>query len=248
MKRVLTTLAMTAIAMLSAACGGSSATPAPASVAAASHAPAGSAAVGGQTIDVAGIQAAVAALKAHDSWQFSVTTFEAGTPNFSRLITGTQRTTPSDAVQLTMNQSGQPMKSYVRIADDVWYDAGTGTWNKTTASDNAVISQFEPYYLNGLVNSAESQGYQYQAIGADTIDGVASTHYRLADSFVQDIVKNMNGMTAADWAADVWISTADGSLMRLTWGPQSVDKAQVQAGVDYRITSIDCTCPVDPPA
>ena len=236
-------------AVLLAACGsGAPVSQAPTQAAQPSRAQSTQPGQGGQPIDTAAIQAAVAALKAHDSWQFTVTTYESGTPNFSRNVTGTQRSNPQAAVSATFSQSGQPDKRYVQIGDDVWYDAGTGSYVQTTASDNAVISQFQPYYLEGLVSSAQGNGYQFQPVGPDTVSAVTTTHYRLADATIQSIVQPMNGLTAADWAADVWIADADGSLMRLAWGPQSVDKAQLQTGFNYVVTSIDCTCPVDPPA
>ncbi len=187
------------------------------------------------------------ALKVHDSWQFTVTTYESGTPNFSRTIMGTQRTRPQAAVSSTVSQPAKPDERYTRIGDDVWYDTGTGSYTQTTASDSAVISQFEPYQLDGLVQSAVAQGYQFVVVGAEPVSGASTTHYRLLDATVQDIVKNMTGITAAEWAADVWTADADGSLMRIAWGPQSVDKAQLNAGFNYVVTSIDCTCPVDSP-
>ncbi len=236
MRVPMTRSALAVAALLVLACGGTAASPA---------APTGGAQ--GDQLDTAGIQAAVATLKANDSFQFTVTTYESGTPNYSQQIVGTQRSQPQTAVSATFSRSGQGDLRYVQIGNDVWYDAGTGSYTQTTASDTAALSQFQPYYLDGLAQSAQSNDYVFALVGSDTVGGVATKHYRLAESTVQSIVAPMN-LAPADWAADVWISDADGSLQRLSWGPQSVDNAQLQTGFDYVVTAVDCTCPVDPPA
>jgi hypothetical protein len=240
--------AILATGLIVTACGGNSATSAP-TTAPSSRAQATQQGQG-EVIDVAGVQAAVEALKTgHDAWQFKATTYQSGTPNFSRTLTGTQRTKPSTAINVTVNQSGKPDQRYIRIANDVWFDTGTGAGLETTkASDRLVESQFKPYYLDGLVTTAETEGYLYVAVGPDSVAGVPTTHYRLADDYIADIVRNLTGITAADWAADLWIADADDSLLRMTWGPQSLDRAQLQLGADWQVTSLDCTCPVEPPA
>lgn len=240
-------LAFAAVLFL-AACGGNSAATQQPSQAQPSRAQVTQPAQGGDAIDVSGIQAAVAALKAHDSWQFTVTTFESGTPNFSRTVTGTQRTAPQIAVSASHTVPGSSDFHYIRIGDDVWFDAGQATYTHTTAAEGPnLIVQYEPYYLDGLVQAAEANGYEYEPVGVETVSGVSAMHYRLSADDVDNIVESMTGITAAEWAADVWIAQADGSLMRLQWGPQSVDKAQLNPGFDYVVTSIDCVCPVDPP-
>ena len=207
------------------------------------------AAQAGDPIDTAGIQAAVDTLKTHDSWTFEATGYSSGTPNFQQTITGTQRTKPQPAVSATHNSPNASNFHYIRIGDDIWYDAGQGTYTEVTSADaKNLIAQYEPYYLDGVVKSAQVQGYEYEPVGSETVSGIATTHYRLADATIEQIVESMKGITAADWAADVYISDADGSLIRLAWGPQSVDKAQITMGFNYVVTSIDCSCPVDPPA
>jgi hypothetical protein len=233
------------VAVLIAACGGSSATPAPQS---SSRSQATTAAQAGEPIDTAAVQAAVTALKAHDSWQFSVTLIRSGTPNTSQTITGTQRTAPQPAVSAAQPVEGSNDFHYIRIGDDIWYDVGQPTYTHIAAADaKNLIAQYEPYYLDGLVQSALANGYEFDPVADETVSGVLTTHYRLESSDVDQIVESMKGITAADWAADVWIAKADGSLMRLAWGPQSVDKAQLQPGFNYVVTALDCSCPVDPP-
>ena len=97
------------------------------------------------------------------------------------------------------------------------------------------------------MQAATAGNYQFEPVGTETVGGVTTTHYRLQEATIQSIVQNMTGMTTADWAADVYIANADGSLLRIAWGPRSADKAGLTTGVDYTVTAIDCLCPVDPP-
>lgn len=194
------------------------------------------------------VQAAVAALKAeHSAWQFTLATYEPGSPNFSRTIEGTQTAKSSTAVSFTVAQQGRPDMRYVRIGNDTWSDTGGGTYTKSKADDNYVNLAFQQFYFDTIVTAAENQGYKFEAVGPETVSGIPATHSRLADLYVQSLVVNMSSMAPADWAADVWISDEDGSLVRLAWGPQSVAKVQDQMGFDYTVTSVDCDCPVDPP-
>jgi hypothetical protein len=222
--------------VLVAACGGNQATTpptAPPSIAAQATNP---------------VQAAMTALNnGHDSWQFTETTYEAGTPNISRTISGIQNARPSTALSFTVTQSGKPDLRYVRIGNDVWFDTGTGAYSASKASDNYVNLQFQQFYLDGIIGAAEVQGYEYLPIGPDTVGGVEATHYRLADSQIQAVAGNAAATPPADWAADVWIADADGALLRVAWGPQSTATAQAQPGFNYAITSLDCACPVRPP-
>jgi hypothetical protein len=97
------------------------------------------------------------------------------------------------------------------------------------------------------VQSATDQDFDFEPVATETISGIATTHYRLSQDDLEKIVENLDDMTTADWAGDAWISDADGSLIQLAWGPQSLDDAQLTTGFKYLVTSIDCACPVDPP-
>ena len=241
---VLGTVALAAL-LLVAACGGNSAATQPAGTRVQASQP-GQA---GAPIDVAAIQAGTTALQTqHDSWQYTTTTYESGTPSFTQTIAGNQQTEPQTAYNATLTREGMPDKRYTRIGDDIWYDDGTGSYVQTTASDSAVVSAYEPYSLDGLAQSAEQQGYQYLPVGEEKVGGVTTMHYRLDPATIDSIVKDMQGVTAADWAADVYLAVDDGSLLRLAWGPKTADDAQLTTGFDWMVTSIDCVCPVDPPA
>ena len=223
------------IALLLTACGGNEATPIPTS------SPPASAAAANTVAD------ALAALKSqHESWQFTTTTYEAGPPSFSRTLKGTQSPKPPSAVGFTVTQPGKPTLKYVRLGTDVWYDNGTGSFSETKADDSYMNLDFQQFYLDTMLLGPETRGYQFDEVGEEAVGGIAATHYRLADVYVESIV-GATGVPPADWAADVWVGDADGSLLRVTWGPQSVDDAQAQTGFDYTVTSVDCDCPVKPP-
>jgi hypothetical protein len=252
MKRGVLALAATLALTLTACGGNASATQAPGSASSqvpqSSRGQATHAGQGGEPIDTAAIQAAVAALKTHDSWMFEATTYQSGTPDYSQTLTGTQRTSPQKAVSATHNGPNTTGFHYVRIGDDIWYDLGQPTYTHTTAADATNLTvQYEPYYLDGLVQSATDQDFDFEPVATETISGIATTHYRLSQDDLEKIVENLDDMTTADWAGDAWISDADGSLIQLAWGPQSLDDAQLTTGFKYLVTSIDCACPVDPP-
>jgi hypothetical protein len=244
-------LLLAAIAVLGVACGGAPPTQAPGASSVQTTLPEvtlGGPPVAGEPIDSTAIQSAVTALKAHDAWQFSVTLIRAGAPNTSQTINGTQRTAPQSAISAAQTVPGSNDFHYIRIGDDIWFDVGQATYTHVPASEATnLIAQYEPYYLDGLVTAAESQNYEFEPVGDESVSGVSTTHYRLSDDDVADIVETMHDITAAEWAADVWIAKDDGALMRIAWGPQSVDKAQIPVGFNYVVTSLDCACPIDPP-
>jgi hypothetical protein len=231
-----------------AACGGGSQPTIPAG---GSQAPGQSAAATppvvqpGEPIDSAVITAAVDALRAQDSWQFTVQIINAGT---TQSITGTERTTPERAVDAShsLTESPEPFR-YIRIGDDIWYDVGTGQFTQVQAANaENLIAQYEPFYINGLKDSAEVQGYEFDFVDNQTVNGLPSAHYLLSEADRENIVETIN-MDPADFAGDVYIATAGGFLTRLTWGPQSVEDAQVTIGFDYQVTAVNCECPIDPP-
>jgi len=231
MRRLVATLG---IALVLTACGGNPVTPIP------TPSPTATAAATNRVAD------AVEALSQHESWQFTATTYESGTPNFSRTLKGTQSPKAPSAVGFTVSQAGKPTLKYVRLGTDVWYDNGTGSFSETKADDSYMNLDFEQFYLDTMLRDPETAGYEFDEVGHEEVGGIAATHYRLEDAYVESLI-GATGVASADWAADVWVSDADGSLLRLTWGPQSIDKAQAQTGFDYNVTSVDCDCPIKPP-
>ena len=229
-------LALTITALLFAACGGNTPTPTP-------TLPPPTAAASTNAVETA-----LAALKSeHQSWQYTMKTYDGGTPNFTRTVDGTEAPGSPSAAKLTITQSGKPDMSYVRLGTKVWFDSGTGSYTAATADDQYVNLDFEPLFFSTLVVAAENQGYEFDAVGPDTVNGTAATHYRMPESQVEAALGNSVGITPADWGADVWTSDADGSLLRLQWGPQSVENAQTETGFDYTVTALDCDCPIKPP-
>jgi len=237
------------LAVALAACGGAS----PASEGpggSSGPAPASGPPAPDQPIDMSAISGAVGSLETHDSWTFTADVVQTGQPDaFERTLSGTERRSPEQAVSATFSQPDEPDQRYIRIGDDIWYDAGVGTFTQTTAQDSPdVVTQYEPFYLDNLAESATEQDYQFDPVGDETVNGIATQHYRLAQAERDRIVSNMLNITADQWAGDVWIAKDGGYLVRLTWGPQTLDTAQIPVGFDYAVTGVDCDCPVSPPS
>jgi hypothetical protein len=253
--------AIAAIALLVIACGGGQGTPTAAPTsgsgqtpgattsATANTATTGPTAAAGEPIGSAQVQTAVDALKAQDSWQFEVTATTMGlSEGVQNTITGTQRTTPESAIDATHPQPGGSDFHYIRIGDAIWYDVGTDSFTEVQADDaENLIAQYEPYYLNGLAESMLSQDFEFEPVGDEDVSGVATTHYQMSEEDREDVTELLD-IDPADWAGDVWIAKDGGHLMRMAWGPQSVEDAGISIGFDYLVTAVNCDCPIEPPA
>jgi hypothetical protein len=199
----------------------------------------------GEPIDADGITAAVDALESLDSWQFTVQITNVGT---TQSITGTERRSPEFAVDAShqLTESEEPFQ-YIRIGDDIWYDVGTGEFTQVQADQaQNLIDQYEPYYIGGLKDSVEVQGYEFDFVDNQTVNGIQSAHYLLSEADRENITESID-MEPGDFAGDVYIATDGGFLTRLTWGPQSVENAQITIGFDYQVTAVNCECPIAPP-
>jgi hypothetical protein len=202
----------------------------------------------GESIDSAAIAAAVDALESHDSWLFDASYLMTGFDEPST-ITGTERRQPETAIDAVHKQPDGGEFRYVRIGNQIWYDAGTGDFSMVDAADaENLIDQYEPYYLAGLADSAQQQGFEFNPVGAETVSGIATTHYQLDEFYRERAVQIYDNITADEWAGDAWIANDGGYLVRLTWGPQTPETAQLTIGFDYTVTAVDCDCPIEPPA
>lgn len=203
--------------------------------------------VPGEPIDTAAVQAAVAALQEQDSWQFAVSWIGSGLDE-KMSASGTERTTPERAVDADFPQSGGGVPfSYIRIGDQIWYDVGTESFTEVDAANaKNLIDQYEPYYLDNLAQSATEQDFEFDPVGDETVSGVATSHYRLSEADLEDVIQ-LTELQPSQWAGDVWIAKDGGYLMRLAWGPQTVEDAQLSIGFDYLVTAVNCTCAIEPP-
>lgn len=203
----------------------------------------------GDAIDTAAVSAAIDALQAQESWRFEVSTITMGLEGGVRNdISGVQRTTPERAVdaQHFLDDSGTPFR-YVRIGDEIWYDAGTGSFTQVDASAaENLIDQYEPYYLEGLRDSATSQDWTFLPVGTEFINTIEATHYRIDEADIGDMLETLD-LTADQWGADVWIATDGGYMVQLVWGPQRPADAGVSTGFFYEAADINCDCPIEPP-
>jgi hypothetical protein len=241
------------VVLILVACGGGATTSnAPTSARPSQTTGAGSAATPvaiepGEPIDAAAIATAKDALEAHDSWQFEVSYIQTGY-DAPATISGTERRSPEVAVDATHHQTDGSDFRYIRIGDEIWYDAGTSEFTKVDAANaKNLIDQYEPYYLEGLADSAQQQGFEFNPIDTEVLNGISTTHYQLDEFYRERAVQLYDDITADQWAGDAWIANDGGYLVRLTWGPQTPETAQITIGFDYVVTAVDCDCPIEPP-
>lgn len=194
------------------------------------------------------LSAAVDALTAHDSWTFEVHYFvSALDTGIESSVIGTERRKPLVAVDASHSQPTGTAFHYTRIGNDIWSDVGTGEpFHYDAAESENLIEQYEPFHLNGLVEAAERSNVEYEPVGEDEANGIPAFHYRLSEADRENIVQ-LTDLEPDQWAGDFWVARDGGHLVRLAWGPQSVDTAQPTIGFIYDVTAVDCTCPIEPP-
>jgi hypothetical protein len=203
----------------------------------------------GDSIDSDGVAAALTALNALDSWTFEVNTWTKSLGETREQdVSGTERRKPEVAVDATHHSPSGDFH-YIRIGDDLWTNLGTDVFYHYDAADSAnLISQYEPLYVNGLAQTvAGFTRVEYAPVGPETVNGVAAAHYRATEADRENLVQSYGGITADQWAADVWLAVAGGYLVRLAWGPQTLETAQASMGFLYDTKSTNCECPINPP-
>lgn len=203
----------------------------------------------GESIDSDGVAAALTALNALDSWTFEVKTWTKSLGETREQdVSGTERRKPEVAVDATHHSPSGDFH-YIRIGDDLWTNLGTDVFYHYDAADSAnLISQYEPLYVNGLVETvAGFTRVEYEPVGPETVNGIAAVHYRASQSDREYLVQSYGGLTADQWAAEIWLAVDRGYLVRLAWGPQTPETAQATMGFLYDTKSTNCECPISPP-
>jgi hypothetical protein len=203
----------------------------------------------GESIDSDGVAAALTALQGLDSWTFEVKTWTKSLGETREQdVSGTQRKKPEVAVD-AIHTSPSGEFRYIRIGDDLWTNLGTDVFYHYAAADSeTLISQYEPLYVNGLAGTvAGFSRIEYEPVGPETIHGISTVHYRASETDREYLVQSYSGITADQWAADIWLAVDGGYIVRLAWGPQTLDTAQASMGFLYETTSVNCACPIEPP-
>lgn len=204
--------------------------------------------VAGEPLGSEGVSAALTALQALDSWTFEVKTWTKSLgKTIEQTISGAQRMKPDVAID-AMHHTPNGDFHYIRIGEDLWSNLATDEFYHYDAADSEnLISQYEPLYVSGLVETvAGFTRVDYEPVGPETVNGIAAVHYRATESDREYLVQSF-GLTADQWAADVWLAGDSGYVVRLAWGPQSVETAQASMGFLYDTTSTNCACPINPP-
>jgi hypothetical protein len=208
----------------------------------------GGTAAAGDAITAEDVRAALDALEALDSWRFTSKywTGYAGTGS-EQSVQGTERRQPEVATDAAHHSAISDVH-YTRIGDDIWVNLGTPDvfYHYDAATSANLISQYEPLYIETLVAQAAGITREYEPIGVETVNGVQAMHYGLSEADRQQLVER-SGLDPDHWAADVWIATNGGYLVKLSWGPQNVEDAQPVLGFNYDTLEVNCDCPINPP-
>lgn len=244
---VRTAAALALLVALSACGGGAAPTLAPGTTAT----PTAAATPGaGESIDSAGVQAAFDALENLDSWTFtSRYTIKSGESGIQPTVSGTERRQPLTAVDATHSQPDGSSFHYIRIGEDIWVDLGIGEMTHfDAATSENLIEQYEPSYIGALVDTVTGfTRADYDPMGTETVNGISAIHYQATETDRENFVQLYDDITPDQWAADVWIATEGGHLVRLAWGPQTPETAQATMGFVYEVTAVNCACPIEEP-
>lgn len=193
------------------------------------------------------IAAAFAALEAQGSWTFDSTFYLEGYGD-ATTVSGTERRAPETAID-AVHASELGEYHYIRIDNDVWTDVGAGFAHALASESPNLLAQYEPLHLAGVVDTTTGwrRTVEYDYVGEETVNGVAATRYTL-NEFDRESLTERNDLEPEQWAGDVWLAQDGGHLVRFVWGPQSVEAAPAAPfGLVYDVTSVNCSCPVEPP-
>ena len=213
-----TIVAGLAATLLVAACGGGSgATTAPGATspaattgaaAATAPAPQGSGGIGGS----------ITALENLSSYKFAITMAAEGSANFSLVqsggsmtIGGTVIVKPAIAMDMTMSTKDatgtQTAFGYRIIGDKAFISLGPDAWMETSAADaQSTVDSFKPE--NFMTNFGSLD--QMQAVGDETKNGVATTHYK---GTAPTSVGSMFGLPTGTWTMEAWVAKDGGYLV-----------------------------------
>jgi hypothetical protein len=201
----------------------------------------------GESITGENVLAAVTALQALDSWTFEATYWTRGLgANLESSVDGTERRTPEVAIAATHSSTAGDFQ-FIHIGDDIWTTLGTDEFFHYDAegSEN-LLEQYEPSYIATLVGAVSRSTLEFEPVAVETVNGIATTHFTLSENDRENVTQTLD-IDPALWAGDAWIANDGGYLVALAWGPQSLEDAQPIQGFRYDVTSVNCTCPVEPP-
>ncbi len=193
------------------------------------------------------LQAAVDKVTAADSFTFTATVQDFGLVPFKATTTGTIRTAPVPASVLTW--VAVDGTTVIHLIDDgeLWIDGGDGNLVSVGAVSDNILEQQAPYAIADIWDGLSYQLDDYVQVGAEQLDGVAVTHYRLSDAEREDAVENMD-IPVEQYSADIWID-GGGILRKVFRGVQASAQGEPTKGqaTTWTLTAIGCECPVEAP-
>jgi len=245
--------ALGSVMLVVAACGAGS-TPT-ASPVGATPTPAGTP-VPGQAISSAQIQNAFTALNTLDSYTYTGQYFTGYTGVGAPVaIQGTERQKPQYEVQSSSTttgatDTGTTTAQYIRIGNDIWVNTGNPDlfyhYDATNPANGALLAQYEPYGLSLQIAKSTGAQLQYQPMGTETVDGIASTHYGLSQAD-RDKLISASGLDPQSWQGDIWLSNTGGYVVKVRFCPQMQGETEPASGFIWDTTAINCPCPVTAP-
>lgn len=229
--------------------GGSTATDVPAVSAGSTAAPEATAAggtSGGATGEI-NLGGAITALADLDNYAFRMEMKSSGTSEFmlvpkggALVMEGTVILKPEPAADITMTtieDGATPSGMGIRIVDGMSYvNLGGGQWMGSPVEDmETEMRSYRPEQLLGGFSSISG----LTAVGDETKNGIATTHYRGEDSTG---MASMFGLPDGSWTTEVWIAKDGGYVV--SESVTAAAKAGADAGT-FTMT-IDLTKANDP--
>lgn len=229
-RRIPAVLSLVASLALVAACGSGAATTPTATPAGASIAP-------GASVDVGDATSGLSKLSA-----YKVTLHVAGSSAANVEVVVVNGTVPAKSVRTT---TGSTTIRVLEIGDDVWVDAGNGTYLKnvmTKAQADAMIGAFDPGVFMASLTKAGDLGV-LRNVGSETKNGVNATHLHADDTTT---LPAGSSPIPAGATADLWIASDGGYLVALEAVGFSASGSQ---DVSIEVTNInDPSLKVEAPA
>jgi hypothetical protein len=144
-----------------------------------------------------------------------LSTMQGGVENFELSIEGKRQNSPQRAEQLKFHSSSdgdtQDVEAvYGEDLGKMWMREGTDAWQEIPVMDQSMLQMFDALSMRfwwDSVFAGDPEGAQY--VGDETVNGVASHHYRNTESsFIGAVAA---GCTFASVQDDIWVAV-DGSF------------------------------------
>lgn len=163
------------------------------------------------------ITTGAAALADLDSYKMKITMAMAGLESslFSAFGDGmtldstiVMKPTKAADMKVSMGKADQKLEvGYRLIGDKAWINLGGDSWMESTAADaEKTVDSFAPGKMFGGFSNMAGMN----AVGDETKNGVASTHYTASGTAVADALNTQLGLKDGTWTVDYWVAKDGG--------------------------------------